>query len=211
MKLSVVLTILAFFKKFPHACSMLLTSGMNALPTKLLLALTAVAALSIAHPAKANLIQNPGFEDNFIGWTFFAGSGVTALPANVHSGNFAGVLLGSSAFISQSVATTTGATYTIDFFAKAAGGAGSHLSVNFGSTVFNYVFTGTGYTKLTFNATVSDASTNLSFHDATGGFLYLDDISVEPTGVGVPGAGTTASLLGCAFIGLAGLRRRLGC
>jgi len=37
----------------------------------------------------------------------------------------------------------------------------------------------------------------------------LDDISVEP--VGVPDGGTTVSLLGCALLGLAGLRRKLGC
>ena len=36
--------------------------GMKALPI-ILLALTAVAALSVAHPAKANLITNPGFEN----------------------------------------------------------------------------------------------------------------------------------------------------
>ena len=38
--------------------------GMKALP-KILLALTAVAALSVAYPAKANLITNPGFERQF--------------------------------------------------------------------------------------------------------------------------------------------------
>ena len=47
---------------------------MKALP-KILLALTAVAALSVAYPAKANLITNPGFETgNFTGWTV-VGSG----------------------------------------------------------------------------------------------------------------------------------------
>ena len=45
--------------------------GMKALP-KILLALTAVAALSVAHPAKANLITNPGFEAGHpYGWTIF--------------------------------------------------------------------------------------------------------------------------------------------
>ena len=44
--------------------------GMKALP-KILLALTAVAALSVAYPAKANLITNPGFEQGSNGWTIF--------------------------------------------------------------------------------------------------------------------------------------------
>jgi len=40
----------------------------------ILLALTAVAALSVAYPAKANLITNPGFETgNLSGWTLTAG------------------------------------------------------------------------------------------------------------------------------------------
>jgi hypothetical protein len=47
---------------------------MNALP-KLLMLLAAAAAFSSAHPVKANLITNPGFETgNFTGWTF-AGQG----------------------------------------------------------------------------------------------------------------------------------------
>ena len=49
------------------------------------------------------------------------------------------------------------------------------------------------------------------FLSGSGGLVVLDDISVEPTGVGVPDGGTTASLLGCALVGLAAVRRRLGC
>jgi hypothetical protein len=53
---------------------MLRKSGMNALP-KLLLAITAAVALSFAHPVKANLITNPGFETgDFTGWTAVGGS-----------------------------------------------------------------------------------------------------------------------------------------
>jgi hypothetical protein len=40
---------------------------------------------------------------------------------------------------------------------------------------------------------------------------YLDDISVNPSGVGVPDGGSTVSLLGCALLGLAALRRKLSC
>jgi hypothetical protein len=62
---------------------------MNAL-SKILLTLTANAALSFAQPAKANLITNPGFETgDFTGWTqvFGAVTG-TFLGVNPHSGNF---------------------------------------------------------------------------------------------------------------------------
>jgi hypothetical protein len=61
---------------------------MKALP-KILLALTAVAALSVAHPAKANLITNPGFEQGSNGWTIFPsiGLGGTQNGISPHSGN----------------------------------------------------------------------------------------------------------------------------
>ncbi len=42
-------------------------------------------------------------------------------------------------------------------------------------------------------------------------YWHLDDVSVEPAGVGVPDGGSTVSLLGCALLGLAALRRKLGC
>ena len=35
-------------------------------------------------------------------------------------------------------------------------------------------------------------------------------ISINPSGVGVPDGGSTVSLLGCALLGLAALRRKLG-
>jgi hypothetical protein len=125
---------------------------MNALP-KLLLALTAAAALSFAHPVKANLITNPGFETgDFTGWVPL-GFMVTG-PFNgqsPHSGNFQ--------------ATTSGA---------------------------------------------SSALSSIRFSQSFGQ-LYLDDISVNPAGLGVPDGGTTVSLLGCALLGLVALRRKLGC
>src|SRR5262249_42537827 len=79
---------------------------MKALP-KILLALTAVAALSVACPAKANLITNPGFETgDLTGWTSstFLVSGTFNGQAP-HSGKFQAVNNFEPASISQSVAT----------------------------------------------------------------------------------------------------------
>ena len=59
-----------------------------------------------------------------------------------------------------------------------------------------------------FNVTASSALSSIRFSQSFGQ-LYLDDISVEPAGVGVPDGGTTVSLLGCALVGLAALRRKL--
>ena len=69
-----------------------------------------------------------------------------------------------------------------------------------------------GYTELTFTETASTASTALLFqfgqHD---GAWFLDDVSVNPAGVGVPDAGSTLPLLSFASLGLAALRRKLRC
>jgi len=182
---------------------------------KFLFVLTAVAALSVACPAKANLITNPGFETgDFTGWTGVDNAIVLGAEFGVapHSGSFQ-ASLGAPAGISQSVATMPGQSYTINFFAAFASfGSSVTLSVNWGgSTVFSHLFpTSTGYTEFTINVTASALSTALNFTTPGAlGFTFLDDISVVPAGV--PDGGTTASLLGCALLGLAALRRRLGC
>ena len=186
---------------------------MKALP-KLLLALAAVAAFAIARPARANLITNPGFEAGFTGWTFSNGA-AWAPGAGAHSGVAYGFMPSSgvnSPTIAQSVATA-GASYTISFFVASLASIPSNLSVSFGGTVFNHLFPAgnNGYTQLSFTATASGANTNLSFTGQGVASFRLDDVSVEPAGVGVPDGGTTVSLLGCALLGLAGLRRKLSC
>src|SRR4029453_15258966 len=78
---------------------------------------TAVAALSVAYPAKANLITNPGFETgDFTGWTPMVNAAVVGTFMNTapHSGNYQ-ALLGSTASNSQTLTTMAGATYTIYF------------------------------------------------------------------------------------------------
>ncbi len=190
-------------------------SGMKT-PTKILLAITAAAALSFAHPASANLITNPGFETgDFTGWTHVGGlvSG-TASGIAPHSGNFQAIFSADGLALTQSVATTPGASYTIDFFLAQAGGAPNSFSVSWGgSTIFSLTNQSSfGYTEYTFTETASTASTALLFNFTTSqGAWHLDDVSVNPAGVGVPDGGTTVSLLGCALLGLVALRRKLGC
>src|SRR6266550_547960 len=96
---------------------------MKPLP-KILLALTAVAALSVACPAKANLITNPGFETgDFTGWTAGAGASVVGTSNGVspHSGSFqAKVFPLSLAVISQTLATMAGQSSTVSFWTAAS-------------------------------------------------------------------------------------------
>ena len=197
-------------------------SGMKT-PTKLLLAITAAAALSFAHPASANLITNPGFETgDFTGWTHTAvGNAVVGTFAGIspHSGNFQATFGDAPASLAQSVATTPGASYTINFFLALAQSSGTNsFSVSWGGvTIPGSVLTNQGnfgYTEYTFNVTALTASTALQFDFVVVGLQgqwFLDDVSVNPAGVGVPDAGSTLPLLGFASLGLVALRRKLGC
>jgi hypothetical protein len=88
------------------------------------------------------------------------------------------------------------------------------LGVTFGGVpIYSNVFSlGFGYTEFSFNVTASSASSDLEFMFEGGQLnpttFYLDDVSVNAAGV--PDAGSTVSLLGCALLGLAAVRRKLG-
>jgi hypothetical protein len=68
------------------------------------------------------------------------------------------------------------------------------------------------FTGYTFNVTASSPSTALQFEGFNiAGAWLLDDVSVNPRGVGVPDGGSTVCLLGFALLGLTALRRKLIC
>jgi hypothetical protein len=188
----------------------------------------AVAAVSVAYPAKANLITNPGFETgDFTGWTLGGTPAAivfgTVAGVSPHSGNFQAIWtdLGLGTFtLSQTLTTPPDATYTIDFWVALLEGfpqtPQNSIAVQWaGATVFSLANQSSfGYTEFTFNVTASTASTNLAFLLTGSPGLtrwFLDDISVNPSGVGVPDGGSTVSLLGCALLGLAAVWRKLSC
>jgi VPDSG-CTERM motif len=82
-----------------------------------------------------------------------------------------------------------------------------------GSTIFSLANQSLfGDTDYTFNVTASSASTALQFEGfSIAGAWLLDDVSVNPSGVGVPDGGSTVCLLGFALLGLTALRRKLIC
>jgi hypothetical protein len=182
---------------------------------KFLFVLTAVATLSVAYPAKANLITNGGFETgDFTGWTPSGNVAVTGtFEGNPpHSGNFQAQFTTGS--ITQELATMATQSYTISFWlASPSGVGGDSFAVNWGgSTIFTQPSGPLIYTEFTFTETASSTSTALQFQGIGSGNTnwLLDDVSVNRVGA-VPDGGSTVSLLGCALLGLAALRRKLGC
>jgi hypothetical protein len=159
----------------------------------ILLLLTAVAALSVAYPASANLITNGGFENGFFGWSH---SGTVGLSGNAHSGNQAASFGVPSGSVAQNV-TTPGTSYVVDFWLATSifgpsifgptGGINPTVSVNVvwgGTSIFSQSFA-SPYTEHTFTVTASSAMTALEFQSSIIGppgsaALLLDDVSVTP-------------------------------
>jgi len=132
---------------------------------KILLALTAVAALSVAYPAKANLVTNGGFETgDFTGWTQGGDTGFDGVRGqftgiNPHSGSFQALLsVSTGSSISQMLALTVGTTYTVDFWlANNDFGATSFAASLGGVTGFSVTNAGPfGYTGHTYGAALHE-------------------------------------------------------
>jgi hypothetical protein len=184
--------------------------------TKILLTLTAAAALSSATPAFANLVNNPGFElTGFTDWTQFGNTGATGVsgssPTGVgpHGGLQLGWFgaVGSDGGIYQDLTTVALQTYNLTFWLANDPGTPNDWSVlwngvsiggavnapPFGYTLFSFTVLGTGLDELRF-----------SFRQDPR-YFELDDISVTSTSA--PDGGNTLWLLGLAMVSICLIRR----
>jgi hypothetical protein len=189
-----------------------------------ILALVSLLGVGITQSAKANLVTNGGFETGHItGWAvgspYAVGGGVRAQGILVHSGNFAAFSRDGAYFINQFLTTTPGTSYILDFWLandNQNSTPNNSFAVLWGGTNLTSLTDASnfGYTEYRFNITALSATTALQFqfsHDFNAGEFLLDDVSVNPAGVGVPDAGSTLPLLGFASLGLVALRRKLRC
>jgi hypothetical protein len=144
------------------------------------------------------LVTNGGFETgSFSGWTQSGNMGATFVTNSpVHSGTYAGAFgpTGGLGYITQTLATTAGTTYALDFWlSHPYGSTGTEWLVRVGGTTLMDVHNdgNFGYREFRFTFTATSTSTPLQF-----GFLeppayfYLDDVSVLSTTHGLSDAFT---------------------
>jgi hypothetical protein len=143
--------------------------------------------------AQSNLIVNGGFESgNFAGWT------VTGNPSYSQVANFSWgydhpnsgsdyAMLGSFgtlSYLSQSVATVAGTSYTLSFYLASDGAQTNEFLVNAGGDVLmdQVDLPSSNYTEYTYGFQATGSTTNIEFGSRDDpGYLLLDDVTlVDP-------------------------------
>ena len=168
--------------------------------------------------ASANLITNGDFETgNFVGWTVTpAPSGSLifvdhGLGPDTTFGAFFGAFGTDFDSISQTFATTPGASYSLTFFYQVnntESPANNYFNVlwngvSIGGGLFPQSDVNPGYGTFTFTERATSTSTTLEFDGRNlPSYDFLDNVSVQQ----VPDAGNSALLLGLAMAGLVLIR-----
>lgn len=165
----------------------------------------AVLALAVGS-AKAELIVNGGFETgDFTGWTQSGNTGTTSVssdPIYVASGTY-GVefgAVGSLGYITQSIPTTPGGSYTLDFDLRNDGGTPSQAQVTIDGALQMFLLNpaafGWTHFSLDFTGALSAAVTDIEFgFQQNPAWFGLDNVSVVPEPTSLALIGVTAGLL----------------
>jgi hypothetical protein len=182
----------------------------------------AAAVPSVCDAVSGNLVRNCGFETGtFSDWTASGNTadlGVSSLPQFAHSGNDGVAFgeVGSDGFLSQTLTTTPGATYTISVWYDPSGATPSNFDIQWdGFTLLSLSNVTPGWLAsggpawrdeiVAATGTGSDTLT-LGFRDIPS-FSGLDDISVTDPPARIPEPASLLAL-GTALLGLGFCRRR---
>lgn len=178
----------------------------------------AAAILTIAASgAQANLVVNGDFETgNFTGWSKSGNLSLSDVIANTVTSNHTFLwrsgATGSPAIISQALATTAGATYTLEFDLYNTATQNAAFAALFdGVNVFTSTNTPLNWMHFSFSGLkATGASTLLSFSARNDPSFYrLDNIVVTADARNnVPEPGSVALTLAALLLAAAAMRRR---
>jgi endo-1,4-beta-xylanase len=165
---------------------------------------------SLTSATGSNLVLNPGFENDFTNWftqvsaTAPTSGAISIVTTGAQSGSKAARVLvntpGPNAFsiqvVSDNFNVTSGTTYTLKFWAKAAVAGQAFRAVAQGSTYYeqlNQALT-TTWTEYSFPFTPTETSVSMKFHFPNAGDFLIDNLSVL-----TPGSGLSPVLVNAAL------------
>lgn len=172
-----------------------------------------VSLLSAATLSAGSLVVNGGFETgDFSGWTLSGNTGNTGVDTDdAHSGTYGAGFgaVGSDSYLSQTVSTVLGTSYTLDYWLRDDGGSYSEFSVAWNGTLLTSFVNGSGfpYQEFTFANLVGTGSDTLTFSlRQDPAWFSLDDVSLAPSSVPEP---ATFGLIGVVLAGFGLLCKKI--
>lgn len=153
---------------------------------------------SLTSSGGVNLVPNPGFENDFNNWvtqissTAPTSASISIITSGIHTGAKAGRVQvttpgpdpWSVQVYSDNFSVTSGLTYTLRFWAKAAIEGQTLRSVAQGTSFYsqqNQSLT-TGWTEYSFPFTPTEGTISIKFHFPNAGDFYIDDLSLYTPG-----------------------------
>lgn len=140
----------------------------------------------------ANLVQNPGFESNFSGWTDWGNTSITTNISHVHSGSKAARVGKGAGGRYQLLSVSPNTTYILSGWGKVGSSSESGATIGLknesGWSCF-LSFTETTYTYKERTCVTPSDLTGFKVYfwkDAGSSYFYVDDISVDGAGGSTP-------------------------